>query len=84
MHTLASRKCKQACISLVLSCYTSSMVKKKLEAKIKQDPVSVIILILVFIVLSVGTLIYLHAVQRQQIRELRADVEYLQELQLER
>ncbi len=60
------------------------MVKKKLEAKIKQDPVSVIILILVFIVLSVGTLIYLHAVQRQQIRELRADVEYLQELQLER
>jgi predicted PurR-regulated permease PerM len=54
------------------------MVKAKLEKHIKQDPVSVIILILVFMALSVGVLIYMHFLQNREIRQLREDVTTLQ------
>lgn len=50
------------------------MVKKKIEAKIKQDPVSVIIVILVFTVLMMGVLVYMHVVQHSQITQLRQDL----------
>ena len=56
------------------------MVKKKIEAKIKQDPVSVIIVILVFSVLMMGVLVYMHIVQHSQISQLRYDLN--QEVQL--
>jgi hypothetical protein len=58
--------------------HTSGMVKAKLEKHIKQDPVSVIILILVFMALSVGVLIYMHFLQNREIRQLREDVTTLQ------
>ena len=51
------------------------MVKKKIEAKIKQDPVSVIIVILVFFVLMLGVLVYMHVVQTSQIKQLRHDLQ---------
>lgn len=54
------------------------MVKAKLEKHIKQDPISVIILILVFMALSVGVLIYMHFLQNREIRQLREDVTTLQ------
>ena len=54
------------------------MVKAKLEKHIKQDPVSVIILILVFMVLSVGVLIYMHFLQNREIKQLREAVQTLQ------
>jgi predicted PurR-regulated permease PerM len=54
------------------------MVKAKLEKHIKQDPVSVIILILVFMALSVGVLIYMHFLQNREIKQLRQDVNTLQ------
>lgn len=56
------------------------MVKKKIEAKIKQDPVSVIIVILVFAVLMLGVLVYMHMVQASQIKQLRHDLK--QEIEL--
>lgn len=56
------------------------MVKKKIEAKIKQDPVSVIIIILVFAVLMMGVLVYMHMVQASQIKQLRHDL--TQEIEL--
>lgn len=56
------------------------MVKKKIEAKIKQDPVSVIIIILVFAVLMMGVLVYMHVVQASQIKQLRHDL--TQEIEL--
>ncbi len=51
------------------------MVKAKLEKKIKQDPVSVIILILTFTVLMLGILVYMHVAQASEIRQLRSDVQ---------
>ncbi len=54
------------------------MVKAKLEKHVKQDPVSVIILILVFMALSVGVLIYMHFLQNREIKQLRQDVNTLQ------
>lgn len=54
------------------------MVKAKLEKHIKQDPVSVIIVILVFMVLSVAVLIYMHLLQNRDIKQLREDVKTLQ------
>jgi predicted PurR-regulated permease PerM len=51
------------------------MVKAKLEKKIKQDPVSVIIFILIFTVLMLGILVYMHVAQASEIRQLRADVQ---------
>lgn len=54
------------------------MVKAKLEKHIKQDPVSVIILILVFMALSVGVLIYMHFLQNREIKQLRQDFNTLQ------
>lgn len=51
------------------------MVKKKIEAKIKQDPVSVIIVILVFAVLMMAVLVYMHAHQATQIKQLRHDLQ---------
>lgn len=56
------------------------MVKKKIEAKIKQDPISVIIVILVFAVLMMGVLVYMHMVQHTQIKQLRYDFD--QEIEL--
>jgi predicted RNase H-related nuclease YkuK (DUF458 family) len=56
------------------------MVKKKIEAKIKQDPVSVIIVILVFAVLMLGALVFMHVVQESKINQLRYDL--TQEIQL--
>ena len=56
------------------------MVKKKIEAKIKQDPVSVIIVILVFAVLMMAVLVYMHVVQHVQIKQLRYDLN--QEIEL--
>lgn len=56
------------------------MVKKKIEAKMKQDPVSVVIVILVFSVLMLGVLVYLHAYQAGEIRELRTSLQ--QEIEL--
>lgn len=56
------------------------MVKKKIEAKIKQDPISVIIVILVFAVLMMGVLVYMHVVQHMQINQLRHDLN--QEIEL--
>lgn len=56
------------------------MVKKKIEAKIKQDPISVIIVILVFAVLMMGVLVYMHMVQHAQIKQLRYDLD--QEIEL--
>ncbi len=47
------------------------MVKVKLEKKIKDDPVSVIIVILVFMALSVGVLIYMHVRQDSLIERHR-------------
>ena len=47
------------------------MVKKKLEKKIKQDPVSVVILILVFVVFTLGALVYMHVLQSKEITQLR-------------
>ncbi len=60
--------------------HTGAMVKKKIEAKIKQDPVSVIIIILVFAVLMMGVLVYMHVVQASQIKQLRHDL--TQEIEL--
>lgn len=57
-----------------------SMVKAKLEKKIKNDPVSVIIVILVFAVLMLGVLVYMHAHQASEIRQLRSDLQ--QEIEL--
>lgn len=56
------------------------MVKAKLEKKIKQDPVSVIIVILIFTVFMLGTLVYMHVVQANQIKQLRVDLQ--QEIEL--
>ena len=56
------------------------MVKKKIEAKIKQDPISVIIVILVLAVLMMGVLVYMHVVQHTQINQLRHDLN--QEIEL--
>lgn len=56
------------------------MVKKKIEAKIKKDPVSVIIVILVFAVLMMAVLVYMHVVQHVQIKQLRYDLN--QEIEL--
>lgn len=55
--------------------HTKAMVKKKIEAKIKQDPVSVIIVILVFAVLMMAVLVYMHAHQATQIKQLRHDLQ---------
>lgn len=60
--------------------HTGAMVKKKIEAKIKQDPVSVIIVILVFAVLMMAVLVYMHVVQHVQIKQLRYDLN--QEIEL--
>ena len=60
--------------------HTRAMVKKKIEAKIKQDPISVIIVILVFAVLMMGVLVYMHVVQHTQINQLRQDLN--QEIEL--
>lgn len=60
--------------------HTRAMVKKKIEAKIKQDPISVIIVILVFAVLMMGVLVYMHVVQHTQINQLRHDLN--QEIEL--
>lgn len=54
------------------------MVKARLEKHIKQDPVSVIIVILVFVALSVGVLIYMHLLQNREIKQLRDEVNTLQ------
>ncbi len=56
------------------------MVKAKIEKKIKQDPVSVIIVILVFAVLMMAVLVYMHIVQASQIKQLRHDL--TQEIEL--
>lgn len=56
------------------------MVKKKLEKKIKQDPVSVIIVILIFTVFTLGALVYMHVLQAGQIKQLRSDLQ--QEIEL--
>ena len=56
------------------------MVKKKIEAKIKKDPVSVIIVILVFAVFMMAVLVYMHVVQHVQIKQLRYDLN--QEIEL--
>ena len=56
------------------------MVKKKIEAKIRQDPVSVIIVILVFVSLLMAALVYMHAHQATQINQLRYDLN--QEIEL--
>jgi CHASE1-domain containing sensor protein len=56
------------------------MVKKKIEAKIKQDPVSVIIVILVFSVLMLCALVFMHVVQEAELKQLRHDLN--QEIQL--
>ncbi len=50
------------------------MVKKKIEAHIKKDPVSVIIVILVFTVLMLTALVFMHVVQQSQINQLRYDL----------
>lgn len=50
------------------------MVKTKLDKKVRQDPVAVIIVILTFAVLMFGVLIYMHAQERQAIRQLRQDL----------
>ena len=60
--------------------HTKVMVKKKIEAKIKKDPVSVIIVILVFAVLMMAVLVYMHVVQHVQIKQLRYDLN--QEIEL--
>ncbi len=56
------------------------MVKAKLEKKIKQDPVSVITVILVFTVFMLGVLVYMHVLQANQIKQLRSDLQ--QEIEL--
>ena len=56
------------------------MVKAKLEKKIKQDPVSVITVILVFTVFMLGVLVYMHVLQENQIKQLRSDLQ--QEIEL--
>ena len=60
--------------------HTRAMVKKKIEAKIKQDPLSVIIMILVLSVLMLGILVYMHVVQQVHINQLRNDLR--QEIEL--
>ena len=60
--------------------HTKAMVKKKIEAKIKKDPVSVIIVIIVFAVLMMAVLVYMHVVQHVQIKQLRYDLN--QEIEL--
>lgn len=55
------------------------MVKAKLEKKIKQDPVSAIIVILVFVALMLGVLVYMHHSQNDELRQLRSDVDQLVE-----
>ena len=54
--------------------YTKAMVKKKIEKKLKQDPVSVIIVILVFTALLLGVLVYMHVAQANEIDQLRSDL----------
>ena len=54
--------------------YTRAMVKKKIEKKLKQDPVSVIIVILVFTALLLGVLVYMHVAQANEIDQLRSDL----------
>lgn len=54
--------------------YTRVMVKKKIEKKLKQDPVSVIIVILVFTALLLGVLVYMHVAQANEIDQLRSDL----------
>lgn len=56
------------------------MAKQKVTQKIKQDPISVVIVILVFSVLLMGVLVYMHAQQASDIRQLREDLN--QEIQL--
>lgn len=56
------------------------MVKAKLEKKIKQDPISVITVILVFTVFMLGVLVYMHVLQSNQIKQLRSDLQ--QEIEL--
>ena len=51
------------------------MVKKRIEKKIKKDPVSVITLILAVTVLMLGVLVYMHQSQNSQIQKLEADIE---------
>lgn len=51
------------------------MVKSKIEKKIKQDPVAVMIVILVFTVLTLGALIYMHIHQAHEINQLRFDLD---------
>ncbi len=60
------------------------MVKKKLEKKIQQDPVSVIIVILVFTAFMLGTLVYMHVLQAREIKQLRNDLTQEIELRQER
>ena len=60
--------------------HTGVMVKKKIEAKIKQDPLSVIIMILVLSVLMLGVLVYMHVVQQVHINQLSNDLK--QEIEL--
>lgn len=55
-------------------------VKAKLDSKVRQDPVGVIIVILVFAVLMFGVLLLMHFQERQAIRQLQADLG--QEIQL--
>lgn len=54
--------------------YNRLMVKKKIEKKLKQDPVSVIIVILVFTALLLGVLVYMHVAQANEIDQLRSDL----------
>lgn len=53
------------------------MVKKRIEKKIKKDPISVITLILAVTVLMLGVLVYMHQSQGSQIQKLEADIERL-------
>lgn len=53
------------------------MVKKRIEKKIKKDPIYVITLILAVTVLMLGVLVYMHQSQNSQIQKLEADIERL-------
>lgn len=56
------------------------MVKEKLDKKIRQDPVLVIIIALIFSVLMFGALIVMHIDERQAIKNLRSDLNHEIEL----
>lgn len=54
------------------------MVKSKLEKKIKQDPVTVITFILIFVALLLGVLVYMHQMQNEDIKQIRSDIERIE------